>query len=96
MGKYIEQAFWRCSRDFEILSSRGIVPYKNVRIASGDMGFLEELPVVPESLLQAGLIKALRGGGDLTEVQTDDIVWILEKSQRTRTPTELVSSHVPT
>ncbi|KAL9028350.1 MAG: hypothetical protein Q9196_003268 [Gyalolechia fulgens] len=95
VGKYIEQAFWRCSRDFEILSNRGIVPYKNVRIASGDMGFIEELPVVPELLLQAGLIKALRGGGDLSEVQTEDIVWILEKSQRTRTPTELVRSDVP-
>lgn len=89
VGKYIEQAFWRCSRDFEILSSRGIVPYKNVRIASGDIGFIEELPTVPQSLLQAGLIKALRAGGDLTEVQTNDVVWILEKSQRTRTPNEM-------
>ncbi|KAL8834763.1 MAG: hypothetical protein Q9170_003612 [Blastenia crenularia] len=85
----VPAAFWRCSKDFEILSSRGIVPYKNVRIASGNLDFLEELPVVPEPQLQAGLIKALRAGGDLTEVQTDDIVWILEKSKRTRTPAEM-------
>ncbi|KAL9601887.1 MAG: hypothetical protein Q9219_002240 [cf. Caloplaca sp. 3 TL-2023] len=95
VGEYIEQAFWRCSREFEILSSRGIVPYKNVRIASVDMSFIEELPIVPESLLKAGLIKALRAGGDLTEVQTEDIVWTLEKSKRTRTPLETVSGDIP-
>ena len=67
------------------------MPYKNVRIAPVDISFIEELPLVPEPLLKAGLIKALRKGGDLTEVQTDDIVWILEKSNRTRTPVELVS-----
>lgn len=58
------------------------------------MSFIEELPLVPEPLLKAGLIKALRGGGDLTEVQTEDIVWILENSQRTRTAVEMVRSDI--
>ncbi|KAL8750336.1 MAG: hypothetical protein Q9184_006457, partial [Pyrenodesmia sp. 2 TL-2023] len=89
IGVYIEEAFWSCSSDFEILSSRGIVPHKNVRVALGDLSFIEELPVVPEPLLQAGLVESLRKGGDLADVQTEDIVWILDKSQRTRTPTEL-------
>ncbi|KAL8922570.1 MAG: hypothetical protein Q9208_005073 [Pyrenodesmia sp. 3 TL-2023] len=89
VGVYVEEAFWSCSSDFEILSSRGIVPHKNVRVAAGDLSFIEELPMVPEPLLKTGLVESLRKGGDLADVQTDDIVWILDKSQRTRTPTEL-------
>ncbi|KAL8646683.1 MAG: hypothetical protein Q9210_005996 [Variospora velana] len=89
VGQYIEKAFWSSSPEFEILSSRGIIPYKNVRIAPIDLSFIDELPVVPEPLLKAGLIKSLRDGGDLTEVQIEDIVWILENSKRTRTPAEL-------
>ncbi|KAI4175037.1 MAG: hypothetical protein LQ348_006257, partial [Seirophora lacunosa] len=89
VGEYVEKAFWSCSPEFEILSSRGIVPYKNVRVAPTELSFIDELPVVPEPLLKAGLIKSLRDGGDLSDVQIEDIVWVLEKSKRTRTPGEL-------
>lgn len=95
VGNHIENAFWHCSPDFEILSSRGIVPCHKVRIAPADLSFIEELPVVPEPLLKAGLIKSLRAGGDLKEVQTEDIVEMLEKCRRTRTPNELVSLERP-
>ena len=95
VGEYIDQAFWRSSKDFEILSTRGIVPYTNARVPSADTSFVEELPLVPEPLLKSGLIKTLRDCGDLVDVRTQDILWILENSSRTRTPTELVSYHYP-
>lgn len=50
---------------------------------------------MPEPLLKAGLIKSLRDGGDLSEVQIEDIVWVLENSKRTRTPGELVGLKLP-
>ncbi|KAL8897550.1 MAG: hypothetical protein Q9207_007161 [Kuettlingeria erythrocarpa] len=89
VGGYMEEAFWSCSSELDILSSRGIVPYKNVRVATGDLSFIGELPIIPEPLLKSGLVQSLRKGGDLAEVQTEDVVWILDKSQRTRTPAEL-------
>lgn len=51
---------------------------------------MEELPVIPEAMADAGLIKRLRESGDLQVAQVDDIVWILENSKSTRTPSQLV------
>ncbi|KAL8771283.1 MAG: hypothetical protein Q9209_003188 [Squamulea sp. 1 TL-2023] len=75
--------------DFSLFSSRGFVPLDNVRVASVDLSFVEELPTIPEPLMQLGLIKMLREGGDLKDVQIQDIVTILEKSKKTRTPHQL-------
>ncbi|KAL8692962.1 MAG: hypothetical protein Q9218_002111 [Villophora microphyllina] len=89
VGKAIQIAFWSCSKEFELLSSRGVVPIGNARVASEDLSFVDELPVMPEAVLDAGLIKRLRESGDLKAAQVEDIVWILEKSKRTRTPSQL-------
>lgn len=91
VGKEVQTAFWHCSRDFEVVSSRGVVPLGNARIAQVDFSFVDELPVIPEALLDVGLIKHLRESGDLQDVKVDDIIWILEKSKKTRTPSQLVS-----
>ena len=91
VGSYIQNAFWNCGKDFSLISSRGFVPLDNVRVSSDDLSFIEELPIVPEPLLQFGLIKRLRAGDVLSDVQIEDIVTILEKSKKTRTPVQLVS-----
>ncbi|KAL8814298.1 MAG: hypothetical protein Q9223_006464 [Gallowayella weberi] len=89
VGRYIQDVFWDCAKDFTLFSSRGFVPLDNVRVTSADLNFVEELPIVPESLLQLGLVKKLRKGEVLTEVGIDDIIYILEKSKKTRTPVQL-------
>ena len=71
------------------------MPLDNVRVSSDDLSFIEELPIVPEPLLQFGLIKRLRAGDVLSDVQIEDIVTILEKSKKTRTPVQLASQKTP-
>ncbi|KAL8702736.1 MAG: hypothetical protein Q9201_004089 [Fulgogasparrea decipioides] len=89
VGEEIESAFWSCSNDFKLLSSRGIVPIENIRTTSVDVSFVDELPVIPAQLFDVGLVKRLRESGYLRDVEVEDIVWILEKSKKTRTPTQL-------
>ncbi|KAL8800711.1 MAG: hypothetical protein Q9182_004983 [Xanthomendoza sp. 2 TL-2023] len=89
VGRYIQDVFWDCAKDFSLFSTRGFVPLDNVRVTSADLSFVEELPIVPESLLQLGLVKRLRREEVLTDVQINDIVYILEKSKKTRTPMQL-------
>ncbi|KAL8708735.1 MAG: hypothetical protein Q9220_006461 [cf. Caloplaca sp. 1 TL-2023] len=60
-----------------------------VRIAQSDMSFIEELPIIPQSLLDIGLVRILKANEVLTDVQVDDIVAILEKSKKTRSPAQL-------
>lgn len=91
VGTTIQGSFWSCSKEFELLSTRGIVPIGNARLALTDLSFVEELPVIPEAMAEAGLIKRLRESGDLQAAQIDDIVWILENSKSTMTPSQLVS-----
>ena len=95
VGSYIQNAFWNCGKDFSLISSRGFVPLDNVRVSSDDLSFIEELPTLPEPLLQYGLIKRLRAGDVLSDVQIEDIVTMLEKSKKTRTPVQLVSQSTP-
>ncbi|KAI4109477.1 MAG: hypothetical protein L6R37_000452 [Teloschistes peruensis] len=89
VGTTIQGSFWSCSKEFELLSTRGIVPIGNARLALTDLSFVEELPVIPEAMAEAGLIKRLRESGDLQAAQIDDIVWILENSKSTMTPSQL-------
>ncbi|KAL8995170.1 MAG: hypothetical protein Q9169_005055, partial [Polycauliona sp. 2 TL-2023] len=86
---HLEDAFWDCGKDFGLISSRGFVPLDNVRVSSDDLSFVEELPILPEPLLQFGLIKKLRAEKVLSDVQIDDIVIILERSKKTRTSGQL-------
>ncbi|KAL8855220.1 MAG: hypothetical protein Q9221_000126 [Calogaya cf. arnoldii] len=89
VGSYVQDSFWNCGKDFSLISSRGFVPLDSVRVTSDDLSFVEELPIVPEPLLQFGLIKRLRAGDVLSDVQVDDIVTILETSKKTRTSVQL-------
>lgn len=94
VGTTIQASFWSCSKEFELFSTRGIVPIGNARLALTDLSFVEELPVIPEAMAETGLIKRLRESGDLQAAQIDDIVWILDNSKSTRTPDQLVSQQL--
>ena len=88
VGDYVQKAFWHCSEEFDILSSCGVVPALNTRVASEDMSFVEELPVIPGPLLDTSLLKLLRKEGVVNEAQIEDVLLILEKA--TRSATQLV------
>ncbi|KAI9728782.1 MAG: hypothetical protein M1828_002888 [Chrysothrix sp. TS-e1954] len=82
-GSIIEEAFWTCSAhgSIEILSSRGVLPSHEVRIAAENLSFVSGIPVVPEKLKEQAcdFITRLRDVGLLTEMTTSDIKQELEK-----------------
>jgi hypothetical protein len=82
VGTLVEEAFWTCnnSSSIEILSSRGILPSQNVRLATDELSFVEGIPVVPAALFEKanGFVKRLVDYGIITEVTTGDIKKELE------------------
>jgi hypothetical protein len=52
LGEKIEEAFWNCSkeRSLDILSSKGVLPSRNVRMPAETLSFLGEVPMVPQEL----------------------------------------------
>ena len=80
VGSLVEEAFWTCNRQLsiDVLSSRGVLPSSQVRLASEDLGFIESIPVLPDALSSLGLVQKLRDYGILTEVTFSDIKSELE------------------
>lgn len=83
VGQMVEESFWSCCKkaSIEILSSRGVLPSADVRIASEDLSFVKGVPVVPEQLLKeaAEFISKLQDFGLITDITTSDIQKELEK-----------------
>ncbi|KAF2688970.1 hypothetical protein K458DRAFT_414641 [Lentithecium fluviatile CBS 122367] len=52
LGEKIEEAFWNSSkeRSLDILSSKGVMASKNVRMPAETLSFLGEVPMVPQEL----------------------------------------------
>ena len=77
VGTLVEEAFWTCNRSasVEILSSRGVLPSQDVRIAVDDLSFVSEIPVLPQALFTqaSGFVKKLTDYGIITEITTSDI-----------------------
>ena len=82
VGSAIEESFWTCSQGatIEILSTRGILPSQQVRLAVDDLSFVEGIPVLPQLLVSQadGFIKRLTDFGVITEITTADIKTALE------------------
>nr|OQO24945.1 hypothetical protein B0A51_09082 [Rachicladosporium sp. CCFEE 5018] len=85
VGQYIEEAFWTCNKQawqasIEVLSTRGILPSQQVRIATEDLSFVEGIPVVPEEIMQKApdFLAKLRDYGLLSDITTSDIKKELE------------------
>lgn len=82
VGKYIEHGFWTCGKDrsIEILSSRGVLPSSQVRVAT-DISFLDDLAILPKKLEEDApvFVETLKSYGWLTEVTVKDIHAALDK-----------------
>ena len=75
VGTLMEEAFWTCNQKTTIatLSTQGVLPSSQVRIAPEDFGFVEGIPLLPEALAGVGIIKKLIDYGVITEVTISDI-----------------------
>ncbi|EXJ83742.1 hypothetical protein A1O1_07368 [Capronia coronata CBS 617.96] len=84
IGQLLEDAFWTCSKEasIEVISTCGVLPTHNVRIAPKDLSFMEGIPILPEKLASEAkpLVSKLVDFGLLTEVTVSDIKLALESS----------------
>ena len=80
VGTLMEEAFWTSNQKTTIdtLSTQGVLPSSKVRITSEELGFAEGIPLLPEALTGAGIIKKLIDYGVITEVTISDIKTELE------------------
>ncbi|KAK3055030.1 hypothetical protein LTR09_004190 [Extremus antarcticus] len=87
VGEYIEGAFWMCNKQasIDVLSTRGVLPSHDVRVATEDLSFVEGIPVVPDELMDKAnnFLTKLRGYGLLSDITTGDIKQELEKQALT-------------
>lgn len=78
----VEEAFWTCNKkaSIDILSSCGVLPSQDVRLAVEDLSFVEGIPVLPETLVEqaSGFVKRLTDYGVVTEITISDIKKELE------------------
>ena len=82
VGQLVEEAFWTCSKkpSIDILSTCGILPSHQVRLATEDLSFVEGVPVLPKALTDGAqpFIRKLTEFGLITEVTVSDIKTELE------------------
>ncbi|KAK3709574.1 hypothetical protein LTR37_010795 [Vermiconidia calcicola] len=95
VGEYIEEAFWMCNQkaSIDVLSTRGVLPSQQVRVASEDLSFVEGIPVVPDELMDQAneFLTKIRDYGLLSDITTGDIKKELEAQALTeKQVTELV------
>jgi hypothetical protein len=87
IGQLLEDAFWTCSKkaSIEVVSTCGVLPTHDVRIAPKDMTFMEGIPILPERLANEAkvLVSKLVDFGLLTEVTVSDVKLALEASPLT-------------
>ncbi len=73
----IEEAFWTCNRmaSIDILSSQGVLPSHEVRIATEKLSFVDGIPLLPAAVLEGaqGFVAKLREFGLVTEITVSDI-----------------------
>jgi hypothetical protein len=81
-GQILEEAFWKCSKraSIEVLSTCGVLPTYEVRIAPKDLSFMDNVPILPESIaLEAKpFVDKLVEIGLLNEINVSDIKKALE------------------
>ncbi|KAJ5545405.1 hypothetical protein N7461_007709 [Penicillium sp. DV-2018c] len=84
LGQTIEDAFWMCNKNasIEILSTCGVIPSHQTRIAPKDLSFMDSIPALPEEFVQGSkeFVKRLTDFGLVTEITVSDIKRELESS----------------
>ncbi|KAJ9618401.1 hypothetical protein H2203_008997 [Taxawa tesnikishii (nom. ined.)] len=82
VGQIIEEAFWTCNQkaSIDVLSTRGVLPSFEVRLATEDLSFVDGIPVVPDEIVEKtpAFLHKLREYGLLSEITTHDIKKELE------------------
>ncbi|EGE83651.1 HATPase_c domain-containing protein [Blastomyces dermatitidis ATCC 18188] len=87
VGQVIEDSFWTCSKNamIEVLSTCGILPCHQVRVAPKDLSFMDSIPVIPDELMAGAkdFVKRLTDFGLVTDITVSDIIKELESSPLT-------------
>ncbi|GAM86174.1 hypothetical protein ANO11243_041850 [Dothideomycetidae sp. 11243] len=82
VGQIIEEAFWTCNQkaSIDVVSTRGVLPSVDVRLATEDLSFVAGIPVVPDQIVDKAstFMSKLQEYGLLTEITTRDIKKELE------------------
>ncbi|KAJ5778985.1 hypothetical protein N7457_006705 [Penicillium paradoxum] len=84
LGQTIEDAFWMCNKNasIEVLSTCGVIPSHQTRIAPKDLSFMDSIPALPEEFVQGSkdFVKRLTDFGLVTEITVSDIKRELESN----------------
>ncbi|KAF2845371.1 hypothetical protein T440DRAFT_472692 [Plenodomus tracheiphilus IPT5] len=77
LGEKIDEAFWTCSKDrsISILSTKGVMESKMVRMPAETLSFLGEVPMVPQELANGAVtfMLSLHNRGFITDLTMADI-----------------------
>lgn len=84
LGQTIEDAFWMCNKNasIEVLSTCGVIPSHQTRIAPKDLSFMDSIPALPEELVTnvKDFVQKLTDFGLVTEITVSDIKRELESN----------------
>lgn len=84
LGQTIEDAFWMCNKNasIEVLSTCGVIPSHQTRIAPKDLSFMDSIPALPEELVTNAkdFVQKLTDFGLVTEITVSDIKRELESN----------------
>ncbi|KAJ8606252.1 hypothetical protein MRB53_041074 [Persea americana] len=82
-GRIIEESFWTYTTKptIDVLSSLGILPSQDIRIASESLSFVDGIPVVPDRIINQAkdFIAKIKEFGLISDITTSDIKKELEK-----------------
>lgn len=84
VGSLVEEAFWTCMRRkavVDLLSTVGVLPSDEIRIATEKLSFVKGLPVVPEGVMEGApdFMRKLVSYGFISETKITDIKKELER-----------------
>lgn len=84
LGQTIEDAFWMCNKNasIEILSTCGVIPSHQTRIAPKDLSFMDSIPALPDDFVLGAkeFVKRLTDFGLVTDITVSDIRRELESN----------------
>ncbi|KAI5283857.1 hypothetical protein KEM55_001323, partial [Ascosphaera atra] len=87
VGEIIVDSFWTSDRDafFEVLSTRGVLPTSQIRVAPKDLSFMENIPSIPDEVMTGAkeFVRRLTDFGLVTEISIGDIRRELENNALT-------------
>jgi hypothetical protein len=84
LGQTIEDAFWMCNKSasIEVLSTCGVIPSHQTRIAPKELSFMDSIPALPDAFVLGAkdFVKRLTDFGLVTDITVSDIRRELESN----------------